>query len=67
MAGRVPKQRKDPGQLRRRNAPETWTALPSEGCRLPAPKWPSGKATPAEAALWKRIRTTNTKRARRVA
>jgi hypothetical protein len=42
-------------QLRRRNRPEEWVQLPAEGCKLPAPKWPTGKPTADEAALWKRL------------
>ena len=55
MASRLPRERKPAGQLRRRNAPETWIALPPDGCKLPVPKWPSGKASSDEAALWKRL------------
>lgn len=52
MAGRVPKTRKPEGQLRRRNAPEQWTALPAEGCNLKPPAWPVGKPSPSEKGLW---------------
>jgi hypothetical protein len=52
---RLPKPRKPDEQLRRRNRPEEWTVLPGEGCKLPVPKWPAGKATSAESALWKRL------------
>lgn len=55
MASRLPRPRKPPGQLRRRNAPDQWTLLPAEGCGEPVPKWPLGKATAAEAELWKRL------------
>jgi hypothetical protein len=55
MPARVPKPRKPPEQLRRRNAPEQWTVLPAEGCRLPVPKWPDGTPSRDEAALWKRL------------
>jgi hypothetical protein len=55
MPSRVPKPRKPPEQLRRRNRPEEWTVLPSEGCNLPAPKWPSGTPAKAEGDLWKRL------------
>jgi hypothetical protein len=55
MASRLPRQRKPPEQLRRRNAPETWTILPPEGCSLPVPKWPNGKPSAPEAALWRRL------------
>lgn len=53
MAGRVPRAKKPAEQLRRRNRPEEWTVLPAEGCRLAAPKWPSGSPSVLEAALWK--------------
>jgi hypothetical protein len=52
---RLPKPRKPDEQLRRRNRPDSWTVLPAEGCSRAAPKWPAGKATTAEAALWKRL------------
>jgi hypothetical protein len=55
MAGSLPGRQKPAEQLRRRNAPEQWVALPAAGCKLPAPKWPAGKPSPAEAALWKRL------------
>jgi hypothetical protein len=55
MPARVPKPRKPPEQLRRRNAPEQWTVLPAEGCRLSVPKWPDGTPTKAEGDLWKRL------------
>ena len=29
--------------------------MPSEGCKRPAPKWPSGSPSPVELALWKRL------------
>src|SRR6266536_931891 len=51
----MPARRKPLEQLRRRNRPEDWTVLPAAGCSLPAPKWPSGKPTPAESVLWKRL------------
>src|SRR6266487_6853795 len=51
----MPAQRKPLEQLRRRNRPDEWKVLPAAGCSLPAPKWPSGKPTPAESALWKRL------------
>lgn len=57
MPSRLPKPRKPAEQLRRRNAPESWTSLPAEGCSLPAPKWPTTKASKAEADLWKRLWT----------
>lgn len=53
MAGRAPRTRKPADQLRRRNAPETWTVLPPEGCLLPVPKWPAGRASADESALWR--------------
>ena len=46
---------KPPETLRRRNAPEAWTLLPASGCSLAAPKWPLGKASAAESALWRRL------------
>jgi hypothetical protein len=55
VAGRVPRSRKPVEQLRRRNRPDTWTVLPAAGCRLPVPKWPTGRASADEAALWKRL------------
>ena len=55
MPERLPKRRKPAEQLRRRNPPEQWTALPAGGCDLRAPTWPSGKPSKAEAALWKRL------------
>jgi hypothetical protein len=55
MAGKLPKPQKPAEALRRRNAPESWTVLPSEGCKLPVPAWPAGKASASEAALWKRL------------
>ena len=47
--------RKPAEQLRRRNRPEQWTVLPFDGCKLAAPKWPTGTAAKAEADLWKRL------------
>jgi hypothetical protein len=42
--------------LRRpKNVPRDWLALPPEGCKLAAPKWPSEKPSAPEAALWKRL------------
>jgi hypothetical protein len=55
MPARVPRARKPAEQLRRRNAPELWTVLPREGCRLPAPKWPIGTASKDEGTLWGRL------------
>lgn len=55
MAGRVPKVRKPPEQLRRRNAPETWTVLPAEGCALETPRWPTGEPSADESVLWQRL------------
>jgi hypothetical protein len=55
VPSRLPKPRKPADQLRRRNAPEQWTALPAEGCSLPAPKWPRAKPSKDEAALWARL------------
>jgi hypothetical protein len=55
MPSRVPKPRKPAEQLRRRNRPEEWTVLPVEGCKLSAPKWPTGAAAKAEADLWRRL------------
>ncbi len=52
MPARVPKPRKPSEQLRRRNAPESWTVLPREGCGLPVPKWPGPGAAPE---LWGRL------------
>ena len=54
MAGRIPKPRKPAEQLRRRNAPEQWTSLPSAGCSWPVPKWPSaGRAPDRWGRLWR--------------
>lgn len=55
MGTKLPRGRKPPEQLRRRNAPETWTVLPPEGCSLPAPAWPGEEPSPEEAALWARL------------
>jgi hypothetical protein len=55
VPSKLPRSRKPLEQLRRRNAPEQWTVLPPDGCGLPAPRWPNGKPTAAEAALWKRL------------
>lgn len=52
MAGRMPKTRKAPSSLRRRNPPETWTVLPAEGCKVKPPPWPMGQPSIAEKALW---------------
>jgi hypothetical protein len=50
----LPRPRKPPEQLRRRNPPEQWTSLPAEGCTLPVPKWPgAGKAPALWARLWR--------------
>jgi hypothetical protein len=50
----LPRNRKPPEQLRRRNPPEQWTSLPAEGCKLPVPKWPNGgKATALWTSLWR--------------
>jgi hypothetical protein len=50
----LPRDKKPSEQLRRRNAPEQWTALPAEGCKLAAPKWPRDGRTPELwARLWK--------------
>jgi hypothetical protein len=51
----MPARRKPLQQHRRRNRPDEWTVLPAAGCSLPVPKWPAGKATAAESALWKRL------------
>jgi hypothetical protein len=55
MPANLPKPKKPAEQLRRRNAPEQWTVLPAEGCRLPVPKWPTGSPATVELALWKRL------------
>src|SRR6058998_2486396 len=55
MAARLPKPRKPAEQPRRRNRPEEWTVLPADGCSLPAPPWPFGKAAKSEADRWKRL------------
>jgi hypothetical protein len=55
MPSKLPRPQKPAERLRRRNAPEQWVALPSEGCKLPAPKWPAGSPSPVELALWKRL------------
>jgi hypothetical protein len=52
---RLPKPRKPGEQLRRRNRPEEWVILPAGGCARPVPKWPNGKPSAAENALWKRL------------
>ena len=44
-------KRKPPEQLRRRNAPEQWIALPQK-CRLAAPDWPLGDLDTDEKGLW---------------
>jgi hypothetical protein len=49
---RLPRPLKPREQLRRRNAPESWTVLPREGCKLPVPKWPGPGRVPA---LWGRL------------
>ena len=51
----MPARRKPQEQLRRRNRPEQWVQLPSGGCRLPAPGWPSGSASRGELELWRRL------------
>jgi hypothetical protein len=51
----LPRPRKPAEQLRRRNRPEEWTVLPFEGCSLPAPTWPLGRASKDEAGLWARL------------
>jgi hypothetical protein len=55
LPSKLPRIGKSPEQLRRRNAPETWTVLPAEGCKVPVPKWPTGTPSREEAALWKRL------------
>jgi hypothetical protein len=55
MPSKLPRPQKPVEQLRRRNPPEHRTVLPAEGCRLPAPKWPAGKPSSSEAALWRRL------------
>lgn len=55
MAGALPRNRKPTEQLRRRNPPEQWTALPVEGCRIRAPKWPLEEQTDAQKALWRKL------------
>jgi hypothetical protein len=52
MASRLPKQRKPPETLWRRNAPESWTSLPAAGCSLATPKWPFARPSNYEADLW---------------
>ncbi len=47
--------RKPAEQLRRRNRPDEWTVLPADGCSKVAPKWPNGKPSAAESALWRRL------------
>lgn len=47
--------RKPAEQLRRRNRPDEWTVLPADGCSKAAPKWPSGKPSAVESALWRRL------------
>jgi hypothetical protein len=50
----LPRTRKPPEQLRRRNPPEQWTSLPAEGCKLAVPKWPGSEKAPSLwARLWK--------------
>jgi hypothetical protein len=55
MPSKLPRPRKPAESLRRRNTPEQWVVLPFDGCKLPVPRWPNGKASVAEAALWKRL------------
>ena len=55
MATRLPKPRKPPETLRRRNAPESWTSLPAAGCSLAAPKWPFAKPSKEEVDRWARL------------
>jgi hypothetical protein len=55
MATRLPKPRKPPETLRRRNAPEQWTVLPAVGCDLDVPPWPFVKPSKAELELWARL------------
>jgi hypothetical protein len=55
MASRLPRSRKPSDQLRRRNAPESWTVLPANGVSAAAPKWPFGKASKDELELWRRL------------
>jgi hypothetical protein len=55
MPTKLPRPSKPPESLRRRNAPEQWTVLPHDGCKLPAPKWPDGRPSKAEAELWRRL------------
>jgi hypothetical protein len=50
MPGPAPKQ-----NAVRRNIRPDWVRLPSEGRTAPAPKWPLGKPTAAEAAVWKEL------------
>jgi hypothetical protein len=50
----MPKNGKPREQLRRRNRPEEWVALPPK-CTLRPPAWPLPKASTAESALWKRL------------
>jgi hypothetical protein len=49
---RVPKARKPAEQLRRRNRPEEWVALPSDGCKVAVPAWPTGQPSLPEKSLW---------------
>lgn len=39
----------------RRNIRPDWVRLPIEGRKAPAPKWPLGKASPAELAVWREV------------
>jgi hypothetical protein len=55
MATRLPKPRKPPETLRRRNAPEQWTVLSAVGCDLDVPPWPFVKPSKAELELWARL------------
>jgi hypothetical protein len=52
----MPNTLKPPEQRRRRNKPEQWTILPSEGCSLAPPGWPlERKPTKAEASYWAKV------------
>lgn len=55
MGSRLPKPRKDPETLRRRNAPESWTVLPADGCSQATPAWPFVKPSKPELELWARL------------
>jgi hypothetical protein len=52
---RIPKGRKRSEQLRPKTVPDTWAALPPDGCDVQPPAWPIGRASGPQPEMWRRL------------